>query len=261
MKLAPKTHRGDFTRNIEVATGFTLIELLVVIAIVAILAGLLLPVLNSAKASARRATCMSNLRQINLGVRMYCDESNDKAPDRRVRVSRPYTAYKELMKHYVGLRGTSSARDKLFACPADVFYYDYVIGHHPGPAVGYVSGSLCTQPSTDYSSYGFNGGNQFGRTNVVRPGIAGLSLSSVKHPARTVLVTELPAIIPFSWHQPKRPLSNPRNCMFNDAMNVVSFVDGHVSYIRMYWKTEWPPTLCAGDYNPPAGYDYQWSGD
>ena len=130
---------------------------------------------------------MSNLRQINLGVRMYCDESNDKAPDRRVRVSRPYTAYKELMKHYVGLRGTSSARDKLFACPADVFYYDYVIGHHPGPAVGYVSGSLCTQPSTDYSSYGFNGGNQFGRTNVVRPGIAGLSLSSVKHPARTVL--------------------------------------------------------------------------
>ena len=234
----------------EAAKGFTLIELMVVIVILAILAALLLPVLSRAKAKARRSACMNNMGQISLGIRMYAEDSSEAFPPATNSTPAAFTAYTLLMKSYVGLTGTKPERAKLFSCPADTFYWDY--------ENAWISQSLHDQQKFYYSSYGFNGGNfPRGKPPVPEwPGIAGRKLSSIREPVKTVLVMEFAALLPYSWHEPTR-VSH-----YNNAQDIIGFVDGHVSFIKMYWDSTTPINrIEAWQYDPPAGCEYKWSGD
>ena len=238
--------------------------MLVVIAIIAVLAALLLPALSSAKKRAQRTTCLNNLQQLNLGARMYADDLHDAPPSPGTAAAGTntmllYSGYKELMKNDVGLKGASSPQDKLFACPADVFFPSFFLTNATWLR-HYVSMSFHDQPFSDFSNYVFNGGNNVIKTNklnnlpVPRPGLTGVKLSSVKHPSRTALISEGSAPGLWSWHDPTPPV------VFNGAKNMVSFVDGHVSYINIFWDSAFNGGISeAFMYDPPASYDYQWS--
>jgi hypothetical protein len=78
-------------------------------------------------------------------------------PARFVGPKTDYQLYREYVKNYDGYSGKPAPTEKLFACPADTFYYTWGGGsgrhHNPG---------LCQESFTDYTSYAFNGGNRQG---------------------------------------------------------------------------------------------------
>lgn len=63
--------------------AFTLIELLVVISIIGVLASLLLPVIGKAKEAGRGTVCLSNLKQLGIGLQLYISENNNRLPHMR----------------------------------------------------------------------------------------------------------------------------------------------------------------------------------
>jgi len=68
------------SRSRDRARGYSLLELLTVIAIIAVLAAILFPVIGRAKEAARKAVCMSNLHQVGLAIRLYCDDFDGRMP-------------------------------------------------------------------------------------------------------------------------------------------------------------------------------------
>jgi prepilin-type N-terminal cleavage/methylation domain-containing protein/prepilin-type processing-associated H-X9-DG protein len=87
--------------------GFTLIELLVVIAIIGILAAIVFPVFARARESARKAVCLSNVKNIALAIQMYLADNNDTLPaeEHRPEVLAYFDAEPGGRRPWVGARG------------------------------------------------------------------------------------------------------------------------------------------------------------
>ena len=83
-KIVELSKRSGLCRDsISRMYSFTLIELLVVIAIIAILAGMLLPALNKARATVVRTHCMNNEKQLNLCIVQYASDFHDFYPPQK----------------------------------------------------------------------------------------------------------------------------------------------------------------------------------
>ncbi|MEM1167128.1 MAG: DUF1559 domain-containing protein [Planctomycetota bacterium] len=143
--------------------GFTLIELLVVVAVIALLIGLLLPALGSARSTAQSIACQSNLRQIAIGLTAYAEDYDGELPVGRVSYETNSawfngsfgispdldlpddpteidTDWAVLTSHYVGARGGTTYESQgngrtnvqdAFRCPAAFGTGDRHYSAHP----------------------------------------------------------------------------------------------------------------------------------
>ena len=99
-------------------TAFTLVELLVVIGIIVVLAAILLPALGAARERAKRAACLSNLRQIGAGMMMYANTFRGKYPNGNPRqTASSYTETNQVLTYLA--RQFLGSNAAVFHCPSD----------------------------------------------------------------------------------------------------------------------------------------------
>jgi prepilin-type N-terminal cleavage/methylation domain-containing protein/prepilin-type processing-associated H-X9-DG protein len=105
--------------------AFTLIELLVVIAIIAILAAMLMPVLNRAEARAKTTYCLNNMKQLQLAYRMYVDDNNDGLPWNAVGGIASWITNAASTVLFDGIRGGElyqyNQNVKIYVCPGTIW--------------------------------------------------------------------------------------------------------------------------------------------
>jgi type II secretory pathway pseudopilin PulG len=231
---------GPGPRAFANLAAFSGTDLLVIVAILSILAAIALPMVARTRAKSNLVQCKANLQQVGRAILLYAGEHQNRLPLASSRPPGAWWWYKEQVKSYAGLTGPSSPRDRVFACPKDRGYGE--AGEKPVP--------FWTSKKHNYTSYVFNGVNLPGV-----PNIAGWDVSAVREPNRVLLVMEWTAHAPLSWHKSKTGKENTP--FYNDAESVVTFVDGHMDFIKVYYDGINP----AYSRDPIGGYPYRYSGE
>ncbi len=145
-------------------TGFTLVELLVVIAIIGILIAMLLPAIQSARESARRADCSNKVRQVALACQMYSQNNKDQTPVGIHRTFR-HSGITALMP-YLELSNIYNSYD--YAVAADAQATGIPISGSQTGAVTQVAPPILRCPSDSHGVELKVGSAFFGRSNYVQ---------------------------------------------------------------------------------------------
>ncbi len=161
------------TINKHQHVAFTLIELLVVIAIIAILAAILFPVFARARENARRASCMSNLKQIGLGIQQYTQDYDENMPMCWWQMSTSVQmSWKDAIQPYV-------KSTQLFVCPSN-------------PINAQPTWNTATNQRASYSPNSTHAQSVFGSSGgtAATGNPPAYSIASFNYPATTIAVCE-----------------------------------------------------------------------
>jgi prepilin-type processing-associated H-X9-DG protein len=241
MKRMPTIRTKNHSIEVMIAgsgslQAFAFPDLLMTLAALLLVSAFLVPRWTDTRARTRQAKCESNLHDVGGAILSYSQIDGLLPQDRPGSREPLWWFYKELVKGELKLKGPSSPQDKVFACPDDRGYED--------------NKPFRLSAKFDYGSYVFNGVSVPGY-----PNIAGKALGAIKEPAKTLLVMEWTAHAPLSWHRSRTGRRN--RPFYNDAENMVAFVDGHVDFIPIYYDGINP----AATRDPIPGYKYKYSGD
>ncbi len=229
-------------------TAFTLVELLVVISIIALLMAMMLPVLGQARAAARAAACLSNLRQIWLGFANYAAQNSDALPPQGSQTpgvngnsSDPRKGSGKLWYQYLadanpGLDGTN---------PAVTGYVDYSVGVWRCPSVAPNEMPPLSTVAAWGGGYGVSNGLIAYPQGSSSPWSNGPTMAQILRPSQLFLVGDVgrPGVDSttgdgtFHYHtwgkfypQPPFSLGSSKEqpaCRHLNGVANVTFVDGH----------------------------------